>query len=317
MSAAKNMLSNILLEAGLERALSTRLLAYIKLIRPKQWIKNLFVFAPLIFAKELFDPSYQRLALQAFAAFSLVASAVYIINDIADVEADRAHPLKKQRPLAARTISFTGAFIATGVLLGCAALLCIVMDYRFTLLLSLYFLMNLAYSFKLKQVVLLDVFIIAAGFMMRVVSGAYAIRVETSTWLVLCTMFVSLFLGFAKRRSELMQVPDSSFAERRVLERYRVSFLDQMLTIAAAGTVISYALYTVAPRTVQMFGTDKLIYTTVFVIYGVFRYLYLIHTTSTTDKPADVVTSDVPIVLTTILWIASCVVIIYFKGEVR
>ncbi|MER3523677.1 MAG: decaprenyl-phosphate phosphoribosyltransferase [Ignavibacteria bacterium] len=311
------MLSNIPLEAGLERALSTRLLAYIKLIRPKQWIKNLFVFAPLIFAKELFDPFHQLLALQAFTAFSLVASAVYIVNDIADVEADRAHPLKKQRPLAARTISFTEAFVAAGVLLGGAALLCIGMDYRFTLLLPLYFLMNLAYSFKLKQVVLLDVFIIAAGFMMRVVSGAYAIGVQTSTWLVLCTMFISLFLGFAKRRSELMQMPDSSFAERRVLERYRVSFLDQMLTIAAAGTVISYALYTVAPRTMQIFGTDKLIYTTVFVIYGVFRYLYLIHTTSTTDKPADVVTSDMPILITAILWILSCIVFIYFKGGMQ
>jgi len=148
---------------------------------------------------------------------------------------------------------------------------------------------------------------------MRVVSGAYAISVETSTWLVLCTLFISLFLGFAKRRTELVQVPDATFSERKVLERYRVGFIDQMLTIAAAGTVISYALYTVAPRTLDVFKTDKLIYTTVFVIYGIFRYLYLIHTTNSTDKPADVVTSDLPILGTALLWIVSCVALIYFK----
>lgn len=288
-------------------------LAYMRLIRPKQWIKNLFVFAPLIFAQELFELPYLLLAFKAFAAFCLVASAVYIVNDIADIEADRRHPEKRSRPLAAGIISMTGAYIATGVLLAGAAMLSFNMDYGFIFLLCLYFVLNLAYSFKLKEIVLLDVFVIAAGFMIRVVGGAYAIRVETSTWLVLCTLFISLFLGFAKRRSELMQTPDSAFAERKVLGRYRVGFLDQMLTISAAGTVISYALYTVARRTMELFGTDKLIYTTVFVIYGVFRYLYLIHTTTTTDKPADVVTSDVPILVTTILWVLACILLIYFR----
>ncbi len=301
----------------LEAAVSTRKeplsLTYIRLIRPKQWIKNLFVFAPLIFARELFDLAYLLLALRAFAAFCLVASAVYIVNDIADIEADRSHPEKKFRPLAAGVISMTGAYIATGILLAGAALLSFTMAPGFIFVLCLYFLLNLAYSFKLKEIVLLDVFIIAAGFMLRVVGGAYAIRVETSTWLVLCTLFISLFLGFAKRRSELTQIPASHFAERKVLERYRVGFLDQMLTISAAGTVISYALYTVAKRTMDLFGTDKLIYTTVFVIYGVFRYLYLIHTTSTTDKPADVVTSDVPILVTTMLWVLACILLIYFR----
>ena len=186
------------------------------------------------------------------------------------------------------------------------------MDTRFIVVIGSYFLVNLAYSFKLKEVVLLDVFVIAAGFMMRVVGGAYAISVEISTWLVLCTLFISLFLGFAKRRSELVQVPDPNFSERRVLQLYRVSFLDQMLTIAAAGTVISYALYTVAPRTMLVFGTDKLIYTTVFVIYGVFRYLYLIHTTTSTDNPTDAVTSDLPILATATLWVLTCVSLIYF-----
>jgi 4-hydroxybenzoate polyprenyltransferase len=287
--------------------------AYIKLIRPKQWVKNLFVFAPLVFAKELFELDVVVISLRAFAAFCLTASAVYIINDMLDVEADRTHPKKRFRPLAAGTMSMVEAYILLAVLLLCTGLLVYGMDRRFILILCLYFVMNLAYSIKLKQVVLLDVFIIAAGFMMRVVSGAYAISVETSTWLVLCTLFISLFLGFAKRRTELVQVPDATFSERKVLERYRVGFIDQMLTIAAAGTVISYALYTVAPRTLDVFKTDKLIYTTLFVIYGIFRYLYLIHTTNSTDKPTDVVTSDLPILGTALLWIVSCVALIYFK----
>jgi 4-hydroxybenzoate polyprenyltransferase len=286
---------------------------YARLTRPKQWVKNFFVFAPLIFAKELFFVEPVLAALKAFVTFCFAASAVYIINDIADVEADRAHPEKKFRPLAAGTVSLFGAYVLLGASLTCAAVVAYGMDSRFVLIICLYFIVNLAYSFKLKEVVLLDVFVIAAGFMMRVVGGAYAISVETSTWLVLCTLFISLFLGFAKRRSELVQVPDATFLERKVLQRYRVGFLDQMLTIAAAGAVISYALYTVAPRTLQVFGTDKLIYTTVFVIYGVFRYLYLIHTTTSTDKPTDVVTSDLPILGTAVLWVISCVSLIYLR----
>jgi 4-hydroxybenzoate polyprenyltransferase len=262
--------------------------SYIKLIRPKQWVKNLFVFAPLVFAKEFFNRGAEATSLGAFFAFCFTASAVYIVNDILDVEEDRAHPEKRFRPLAA--------------------------GYRFILMLCAYFLMNLAYSFKLKEIVLLDVFVIAAGFMMRVLGGAYAINVQVSTWLVLCTLFISLFLGFAKRRSELVHVSSATVTGRKVLQHYQVGFLDQMLTITAAGAVISYALYTVAPRTLQVFGTDKLIYTTVFVIYGVFRYLLLIHTTSDTEKPTDVLTSDGPLLATGLLWVLACIFLIYVRG---
>lgn len=288
--------------------------AYLKLVRPRQWVKNMFVFLPLTFAKELFQFAAVYDALKAFVAFSFVASAVYIMNDITDVAADRAHPQKRFRPIAAGSVSMVEGYLLVGVLLALAALVVVGMDVRFILILCSYFMMNLAYSFKLKNIVLLDVFVIAAGFMMRVIGGAYAIPVEVSTWLVLCTLFISLFLGFAKRRSELVLAKDASFVERKVLERYRVSFLDQMLTIAAAGTVISYALYTVAPRTLQAFGTDKLIYTTVFVIYGIFRYLYLIHTTDSTDNPTNAVTSDWPILITASLWVLACISLIYFHG---
>jgi decaprenyl-phosphate phosphoribosyltransferase len=294
------------------RALNVR--EYIRLLRPKQWVKNLFVLAPLVFAKNLFLLAADMEALRALLAFCFSASAVYILNDIADSDADRVHPEKRFRPLAAGTVSLSGAFIVAGVLLGVVALVTVGMDMRFVFILAAYVSMNLAYSFKLKNVVLLDVFIIAAGFMMRVIGGAYAIQVETSSWLVLCTLFISLFLGFAKRRGELVLLSNTSYPERKVLQRYRVEFLDQMLTISAAATVLSYALYTVAPRTLQVFGTDKLIYTTVFVIYGVFRYLYLIHMTSTTENPTNAIISDKPILLTAFLWVSTCVALIYFQG---
>jgi 4-hydroxybenzoate polyprenyltransferase len=187
------------------------------------------------------------------------------------------------------------------------------MSSRFQIVLAAYFVMNIAYSMKLKEVVLVDVFIIAAGFMLRVLGGAFAIGVQVSSWIVLCTLFVSLFLGFAKRRSELLLLQQvRPTTERKVLTSYGVDFIDQMLTIAAAGAVISYALYTVAPRTVEVFGTEKLIYTTVLVIYGMFRYIYLIHMEDSTENPTNAVTSDIPIIMVTGLWAVTCVAIIYF-----
>jgi 4-hydroxybenzoate polyprenyltransferase len=298
-------------------AITAPIVAAIKLIRPKQWIKNGFVFAPLVFAKELFQPEPLLLTFRTFAMFCLTASMVYIINDTIDVEADRAHPKKKNRPIAAGTISIPVAYGILVLLLVLDILLGIGMPEKALLLLGTYFLMNLAYTFKLKEVFLLDVFIIAAGFMLRVLGGAYTINVYVSSWLILCTLFISLFLGFAKRRGEIVAIQKAgATVERKVLQQYSLDVLDQMLTITAAGTVISYALYTVAPRTVTVFGTDKLIYTTVFVMYGVFRYMHLIHTTEAVENPAAVVSSDFPIIANVLLWIASCVVLIYFTGMV-
>jgi 4-hydroxybenzoate polyprenyltransferase len=192
------------------------------------------------------------------------------------------------------------------------------MQLKFIVVLVAYFLLNVAYSFRLKEVILLDVFLIAAGFMLRVLGGAYAINVQVSSWIVLCSMFISLFLGFAKRRGELVNVEGAeSGAPRRVLLLYRVEFLDQMLTISAAGAVIAYALYTVAPRTLAMFGTENLIYTTIFVIYGVFRYLYLIHSGKHGENPTNALTSDVPIIVNGVLWVLACVYLIYLGGEVN
>jgi 4-hydroxybenzoate polyprenyltransferase len=293
------------------------LTSILKIIRPKQWIKNFFVLGPIVFARELFDLDPLLATVKAFMAFCFMASAVYVINDIADVEADRRHPEKKHRPLAAGTMSTGQAYAVLFVLVVAVALLAIGMDIRFTSILVMYFVLNLAYSFKLKEIVLLDVFIIAAGFMMRVMAGAYAIDVELSRWIMLCTLFLSLFLGFAKRRAELVSTEESgTTSERRVLMSYRVGFLDQMLTISASATVISYALYTVAPRTLEVFGTDKMIYTTVFVLYGVFRYLYLIHIARSTENPTNAVTSDASIIAVVILWAVACIVLIYSGGTI-
>jgi 4-hydroxybenzoate polyprenyltransferase len=289
----------------------------IRLIRPKQWLKNAFVFAPLIFAKQLFEADAFLLALRAFGAFCLTASCVYIINDIADLKADRLHREKKFRPLAAGTMIIAQALLLLTVLLALDVMVTAGMDLRFIILLVMYFLMNFAYSIKLRDVLLLDVFIIAAGFMFRVLGGAYAINVRVSNWIVLCSLFVSLFLGFAKRRGELVEAEAAgTTSERKVLMLYRVDFIDQLLTIAAAGTVISYALYTVAPRTQEVFGTDKLLYTTVFVVYGVFRYLYLIHTSTAIQNPTNTVTADAPIIINAILWIGTCILLIYSGGMI-
>ncbi|HSQ76978.1 MAG TPA: decaprenyl-phosphate phosphoribosyltransferase, partial [Bacteroidota bacterium] len=285
--------------------------------RPQQWIKNLFVFAPLIFSRELFLVQPDVLALRAFFAFCLTASAVYIINDMVDLEADRAHPRKRKRPIASGTISIPGALVLLGMLIVADVLLVWGMTDQFVLIVATYFVMNLAYTFKLKEVFLLDVFIIAAGFMLRVLGGAYAISVQVSSWIILCTLFISLFLGFAKRRGEIAVMHNVGAApERKVLQHYRVEVIDQIVTITAAGTVIAYALYTVAPRTVEIFGTDKLIYTTIFVMYGIFRYMHLMHTTESVENPSAVVTTDYPIIINVVLWITTCVLLIYFKGQI-
>ena len=289
--------------------------AYLKLIRPKHWVKNLFVFAALIFARELFHLEPFLEAVKAFVAFCLSASAIYIINDVADADADRAHPEKRHRPIASGAIPVNRALALAVFLLAASAIIVSGTHHLFIIAIVIYVLMNLAYSFRLKEVVLLDVFIVAAGFMLRVLGGAYAINVTVSSWLVLCSLFISLFLGFAKRRSELQRAAPAGAAEqRRVLAAYSAAVLDQMLTISAAGAVISYALYTVAPRTVEIFHTEKLIYTTVFVIFGVFRYLHLIYTSADVENPTNAVTRDVPIIVTVALWIASCVGIIYSFG---
>jgi 4-hydroxybenzoate polyprenyltransferase len=288
------------------------LLSFIKLIRIPQWIKNLFVFVPLVFSKHLFDKDYLISSLIAFLIFSLISSIVYVINDIADVESDRLHPQKKFRPIAAGKINSTQAISISGILFIVAIILMQNYNLRFISCVGLYFILNIIYSFVLKNIVLLDIFSIAAGFMIRVFAGAFAISVEISSWLILTTMFISLFLAIMKRRSELNIVENHDFiATRKVLQHYSLNFADQMATVASAGVIICYALYTVAERTVTIFHTDNLIYTTPFVVFGIFRYMYLVYMNQKGENTTEVMITDPAMIINVILYIITTTLIIY------
>ena len=297
--------------------MTAKLNASIRLLRPQQWVKNAFLVAPLIFSKHLFGLEYATTTILALVVFSLVSSSVYIINDIADREADRQHPVKKNRPIASGRISIPEAIVVLVFVFAVIAIVGKDLNYRFHLTAIIYFLLNLAYSFGLKKVILVDVFVIAAGFMLRVLAGAFAIAVLISPWLVLCTLFVSVFLAISKRRGELLLTTRTEgYSGRAVLREYDLGLMDQLMTIAAAGMAISYALYTVADRTVTIFGTDNLIFTTVFVLFGIFRYLFLVRKNERDDNPAHLLITDIAMVFNVIAWFASCVIIIYWN-EIR
>lgn len=283
----------------------------LRLIRVKHWIKNGFLFAPLIFSHHLFDQAYYLTVVQAFLAFCFLSSIVYIINDISDIDQDRNHPVKKDRPLPSGRISIS---FATIVLIALVVLVIVTvqgLNTKFIFALITYFVVNLLYSFKLKHIVLIDIFIIAFGFMIRIVAGGWVINVDISSWLILCTLFLSLFLAITKRRSELVIVENSSETTRKVLDDYSIEFADQMATIVAAGAVISYALYTVSERTREIFHTENLIFTTPFVVYGIFRYLYLVHKKHLGENPTQIITTDLPLIINILLWLLSSIFIIY------
>jgi 4-hydroxybenzoate polyprenyltransferase len=286
----------------------------IKLIRIPQWIKNFFVFVPLVFSLNLFHKELLFTTLLGFFIFCLTSSVVYIINDIVDADADRAHPVKKQRPIASRKISPSQGIIIVAIFTLVIVLLCIGLNSSFIILLILFFIINVLYSFKLKHIVLLDVFSIAAGFLIRVLAGAVIIGVAVSSWLILTTMFISLFLAVMKRHSEIaMLSEDSTVTTRKVLAYYSLSFADQMATIAAAGVIICYALYTVSERTITVFKTENLIYTTPFVVFGIFRYMFLVYMNRQGENTTRILLTDVVMIITVILYLLTTMFIIYNK----
>lgn len=285
---------------------------YIKLSRVPQWIKNLFVFVPLLFSRHIFDSAYVLTVFSGFLLFCLVSSLVYVINDIIDAEADRSHAVKKNRPIASGRISKRNAVIYAVVLFIIILMFLPPLNNGFRACLVGYLILNLLYSFKLKHIVLLDIFSIAAGFMLRIIAGAYIIHVETSSWLILTTMFLSLFLGIMKRRSELYLVHDEeNTSTRKVLAYYSVNFTEQMATVAAAAVIISYALYTVSDRTIYVFGTEDMIYTTPFVVYGIFRYMYLVYMNKKGENTTEIMVTDLPMIINIFLYITATVIIIY------
>lgn len=284
---------------------------YLKLIRVPQWIKNFFVFVPLLFSLHLFDKDYLLLSLKAFVVFSLASSFVYVVNDIIDIEADKAHPKKKNRPLPSGRIKKSSALILAIVLLLVVLLSYFFFNPQFISFLYAFLFLNILYSFYLKHIVILDIFSIAAGFSIRVLAGAAVIEVPVSSWLILTTMFISLFLGVMKRHSELVQVADSNKVTRKVLAEYSTNFTNQMATVAASGVIICYALYTVSQRTVSVFNTENLIYTTPFVVFGIFRYMYLEYQNNQGENTTQVMMTDIPMILTVISYAIVTVLIIY------
>lgn len=285
---------------------------YIKLIRLPQWVKNSFVFVPLIFSQHLFDKEYFFTSVIAFIVFCLASSMVYIFNDIIDIEADRAHPFKSKRPLPSGVISKSKAAILAVIFAVIISLLLPEFNIEFIYFVTGFLLLNIFYSFWFKHIVILDVFSIAAGFAIRVLAGAVVISVPISSWLILTTIFISLFLGVMKRHSELLLVTENHNApSRKVLSQYSLNFADQMATVAAAGVIICYALYTVSERTINAFGTENLIYTTPFVVYGIFRFMYLEYISHKGENTTKIVFSDLQIILTVILYTITTALIIY------
>ena len=246
-------------------------------MRPHQWVKNAFVFTGLLFGHAWHDPGLVARVLVVFGAFCLVSSAVYVFNDIVDLEQDRLHPAKCKRPLAAGQVGLSAAAVLAALLAVSGLALAYGASPMAPLILLGYALMNVAYTLRLKHVVILDVFIIATGFMLRILAGTLGVGIAPSQWLLLCGLMVTLFLGFTKRRAEIIALNEDKAAHRKVLEHYSPVLLDKMIGITAAGLIMSYSLYTMNPDTIRIHGTANLIYTVPFVMYGVFRYIYLLH----------------------------------------
>lgn len=282
---------------------------YLKLFRIHQWIKNIFIFVPLVFSKNLFNSELFLTVIGGFLEFCIASSLVYVLNDIIDIESDRNHPVKKERPLASGKISQKSAAYSVIILTLIIIVFLPFFNFLFDVFLVSFIILNIFYSFVLKNIVIIDIFSIAAGFMIRIISGAVVINVEISNWLILTTMFISLFLGVMKRRSELALTENVS--TRKVLADYSITFSDQMATIAAAGVIVCYALYSVSSRTVSVFETEKLIYTTPFVVFGIFRYMYLVYMNSKGENTSKILVSDMPMIINILLYILFSILIIY------
>lgn len=278
-------------------------------MRPKQWTKNLFVFAGLLFTIDQGHSLTDILAvIAAFALFCVISGAIYIFNDLADIRQDRMHPVKSRRPIASGILPYANAFYASILLLVLGVTFAFVLSTDLGFILLIYAILMIAYSIHLKNIVILDVLIIAAGFVMRAMGGAEVIRVAISPWLLVCTTLLALFLGFAKRREELAGLGSDASNHRPCLEHYNEACLDQFLSITAGLTIMSYALYTFLSDTGMRH--PGMYFTLVFVIYGVFRYLLLAGTNSGASAPEVLLVKDRPLLINFILWMLTCAVII-------
>ena len=287
--------------------------AIIRSARPTQWLKNVLVFAPLIFAHQALEPRALLRSLAVFALFCLTSGAVYLVNDLIDRANDREHPVKCRRPIASGELS-PAAATAAAALFGAGALsTAVFLDQRIVFVLGMYLFVNLLYSLVLKHLVILDVMTLAAGFVLRVVAGGIAVGVPLSSWLLLCTSLLALFLGFGKRRHELVLLEINASTHRPILAEYSPYFLDQLIAVVTTSTLVSYALYTMDPIVRQKLGTPYLPLTIPFVLYGIFRYLYLVHQKQEGGDPSQVIFGDRPLLINVLLWIATAFFILYYR----
>jgi len=282
-------------------------------MRPQQWTKNLIVFAPLLFSENLSHLPLLLKSIAAFSIFCILSGCVYILNDILDLEQDKRHPLKSKRPLASGALKpgLAGAVLVLLLVLSFSVSF-LLLNRLFIVIAFIYILLQIAYSTYLKHIVIIDVFCIAAGFLLRVAAGAEALQVTFSTWLLFCTILLSLFLALSKRRHELLLLEGDAVHHRRILFEYSPELLDQMISIVTTATVIVYILYTIAEDTVRKFGSDNLKYTTPFVLYGIFRYLYLIHQRNEGGSPEKVLLNDRPILYAVLLYALTVFAVLYF-----
>jgi len=287
-------------------------IALVRSMRPEQWLKNGFVLAPLVFSGLLDDPGAWARSLLAMAAFCAASSAVYLVNDVLDREADRSHPSKCSRPIAAGEISVGAALSAAVVLAAAAMAAAFVLGGWFPAVLGGYILLVVLYSAVLKRVVFIDVLVLAAGFVLRVVGGAVAIEVPVSRWLLLCAYLLALYLALGKRRSELALLGEGAGIHREVLGHYTLGLVDQAISVVLGATVLAYTLYTVAPDTVAKVGSEGLMATVPVVLYGLFRYLYLLHRHELGGSPTRVLVTDRPLLLTVVIWLGVAAVVIGF-----
>lgn len=289
---------------------------FLQAMRPHQWVKNLLVLAPLAFTEKrlIFDASAWWSALGAFSAFCLAASSIYLLNDIVDREEDARHPKKRLRPIASGRLSVNAAWLQLALQLVAAfAIAASVPDgpsMPFLLWPTAYLLLNLAYSFWLKRLVIVDCMCIALGFQLRVQAGAAAIGVKASHWILLCTFFFSLFLAFCKRYEELSRQTEANGHTRATMRDYTTSFLDMMIGPLAALSILTYGLYTVSVETIATHGTDRLMYTVPIVTYGVFRYLFLVYRRSEGGDPARLLFRDVPLIVSGLAYVVAVLVLL-------
>jgi 4-hydroxybenzoate polyprenyltransferase len=281
-----------------------------RLMRPSQWTKNSFVFVGLIFGHAWDDHLLAWHVVLIALAFSLISSTVYVVNDILDAENDRLHPKKRNRPIASGAVTI-GEGIILASLLACIGLsLGLFVSYKVMVILLLYLALNAAYSLSWKHIVILDVFCIACGFMLRILAGTVGIGIPPSRWLLMCGMMLTLFLGFAKRRAEIINLSKEQKDFREVLEQYDPVVLDEFIAISAAGVILTYSLYTMSPETALIHKTGGLIYTVPFVIYGIFRYIYMLHSERKAGEPARDLFQDPHIVSAVFSWAAVTITVI-------